>query len=451
MTALPLTLGPLRADGFALYRSGVRWLVPSGQRVRAGQVIGYCNVKLEPNARLAAGLSFADELELQVAFAARIDGRVALAAQAMSGGYLDLHGIKLWSAEETVGEIEPAAPETGGEAAGRLRLLALAGRRMTALADVHSGLMPGWLGRIRGWWCEEDEAPVTLLSLGICDATGVVLGAASAFFEMFEHAPFPAQMVFVPDHPLAPAAPVLLDQLRRTPAEMAEIAADLQAALHAARPAATAEDHMMAGALLATMRRSPLTDSYPVFTGSGSRRLGPATAVLLSLNAEPQVILRHRRLGYRLHMLRHHQAAAGPALRQWLAAAFEPVRRSVEDIRRDYAELIDTLGRETGARVLILNRMSTSGLETVSNYAAFDAPLGDTLANVASKELNLMLEDLAETHPLQIVDVDAIAADLGGAEHLPDGVHQSSLMQTAIRGEILAALRGAGREAPRLS
>lgn len=167
---------------------------------------------------------------------------------------------------------------------------------------------------------------------------------------------------------------------------------------------------------------------------------GPANAVLLSLHAEPQTILRHRTLGYRLHVMRHHQAAAGPAARAWLASAFEPVRRSVDDIKADYEALIDRMARKTGGRVLILNRMSTSGREDISNYAGFDAPMSDTLENIASKELNLMLEDIADRRELHIVDVDAMAADLGGAEHLPDGIHQSGAMQNAVRGEILHVL-----------
>jgi hypothetical protein len=84
--------------------------------------------------------------------------------------------------------------------------------------------------------------------------------------------------------------------------------------------------------------------------------------------------------------------------------------------------------------------MSTSGYEDISNYMGFDLPLSDTLANVASKELNLMLEDIADTRQLHIVDVDAIAANIGGREHLPDGIHQSGPMQMVLRQEILEIL-----------
>jgi small ligand-binding sensory domain FIST len=138
--------------------------------------------------------------------------------------------------------------------------------------------------------------------------------------------------------------------------------------------------------------------------------------------------------------MRHHQAAAGPAIRAWLAEAFEPVRRSIDDIKHDYETLIDAVKDATGGQMIVLNRMSTSGYEDLSNYMGFDLPLSDTLANVASKELNLMLEDIADTRELHVVDVDAIAANIGGREHLPDGIHQSGPMQMVLRQEILEIL-----------
>ena len=440
MTSIDLHLGPLRAEGCNIVRSGLRWLCRSGQYCRPNQVVAYCNISLDPvRARLGGPPLFADELELQVAFAPRIGGHISINSSAARGGYLDVRGIDPWDPDTVIASIKPDPSSNDQVDASQLRLLMLAGRRMTALADAPSGLLPGWHSRTRGWWCDPGEQPVTLLSLGICDATGLVVGEQCAFFEMFEAMPMAAQMVFVPDHPLAPAAPVLLDQLQRTPAQFDAIAADLKGFLSEAA-VTSPDDWMFAGTLLSTMRRNPIRDSYNVFSPAGPARLGPADAVLLSLNAEPQTILQHRELGYRVHIMRHHQAAAGPAIREWLAEAFVPVRRSIDDIKRDYEALIDTMARATGARPIILNRMSTSGYEDISSYMPFDAPMSDVLSNVASKELNLMLNDIADQRDLYVVDVDAIAADLGGGEHLPDGVHQSGPMQMVLRQEILKIL-----------
>ncbi|HVZ30506.1 MAG TPA: hypothetical protein VG839_08945 [Asticcacaulis sp.] len=440
MTAVPLRLGPLSADGYNIFRSGLRWLLPPGSYCRANQPFAYCNISLEATGmRMQGPPPFAEEMELQVAFAPRVGGIVRAGTGAERGGYLSIRGVDGWEADTVVAHLETEAKQV--VEAGQLRLLMLAGRRFTGLADVHSGLLPGWHGRSRGWWGDAGETPVTLLSLGICDATGVVLGEHCAFLEMFEAAADAAQMVFVPDHPLAPSAPVLLDQIERTPAQYQALADDLRRYLSDSSIAPTGDDWMVAGALLSVMQKSPIQDSYSLFTPSGPVRAAPAETVLLSLSTEPQSILRHKRLGYHVQIMRHHQQAAGPAFRAWLSSAFEPVKRGIDDIRRDYERLLDTMHARTGARALVINRMSTSGYEDISSYAPFDAPMSDTLSSIAAKELNLMLHDLTDSHDLAIIDVDALAADMGGAEHLPDGIHQSGPIQAALRNEILHVLQ----------
>jgi hypothetical protein len=441
---IPLHLGPLKAEGYKIHRSGVRWLCEPGQMCRANQVVAYFNLSIEPaGTRAISPVPFAEERELQVACAPRVAGRLMYDSDAAPGGYLSVIGVNLWDADDVLGriEVDGASTDLDGDA-GRARLLLLAGRRMTPLVDVHSGLLPGWNGRSRGWWCEEGETPVTLLTLGICDLTGVIMGEQCAFMEMFRSETAPSQFVFIPDHPIAPSAPVLLDQLERSPAQFQAISADLQAALSKPGIAPTADDWTFAGTMLSALQRCPMRETYDLVSASGLSRSKPADAVLLSLHAEPPVILRHKTLGYRLHVLRHHQPAAGPALRHWLASAFESVGRTTDDIKADYEKLIDAVKKSTGARVLILNRMSTSGDENISTYAPFDSPMSGTLANIASKELNLMLHDLAASRNIGIVDIDAMTADIGGGQHLPDGIHQSRALQDLVRAEILHLLQG---------
>lgn len=440
MTLVPLVLGPLEAKGFTILRSGVRWLVEDGQWCPAHRPIGFVNVSIEPVGKLAGGQPmFADEMELQVAFAPRVAGRLKLDGDMARGGYLSIRTVAAWDADTQVGQIETDEAPDDGEA-GSLRLLMLAGRRMTALADVHSGLLPGWHSRSRGWWSEPGTTPITLLSLGVCDAAGVVTGAQTAFTEMFELDRDATQMVHIPDHPIAPCLPVLLDQIERTPDQYEAIAQDVHRHFGSLSKPPTANDWMFLGAMLAALQNAPLKDRYDIFSAGGLQRLGPPDAVLLSLAVEPQSILRHRTLGYHMHVMRHHQAAAGPAVRAWLSSAFEPVKRPIDAIRKDYERLIDSLQHLSGTRVICLNRMSTSGHEDIASYMGFDAPLSETLSNVAAKEMNLMLDDIAISRGIDIIDVDAIAADLGGAEHLPDGIHQSGPLQTILRQEILGCL-----------
>jgi hypothetical protein len=450
MSVVKLRLGPLGAENFTLVRSGVHWLFPPGYLCRANEVLGYCNISLERATPTlwADAVPFADE-RLQVAFASRVAGRVYPAPGLAPGGYLNVLGVHPWDPETMLVELDrsdvpPEASDPIPGSAMDLRLLLIAGRRMTELADVHGGLLPGWHSRKRAWWCDAPGDLATLLSLGICDVTGVILGEQAAFFEMFEAMEDPAQIVFMPDHPAVPCAPFLLDQFRRTDAERRDIAADLWRGLHEAKMTPTADDWLFAGTLLAALELSPIRDDHPLLTPDGLTNSGPARAMLLSLSAEPQSLLRHQRLGYSLHMLAHLRGATGPATRNWLATAFEPVRRTIADIYRDYTNLIDAVAQGTGGRFLILNRMSTSGQEDIANYAPFDAPMSDTLSNIASKELNIMLDDLAAERDVTIIDVDAIAAEFGGAEHLPDGIHQSAALQAAIRAEIAHCLGSPG-------
>lgn len=444
MTSLPLSCGPLNADGFVIRRSGIRWLCEDGHLCRPNEVIGFCNISLEQEAgQRSLNFPLADELELQVAFAPRLGGRLRIAGGNSPGGYLNVFGLHVWNPNDVLGHLEQVSGNEDQIQAGSggLRLLMLAGRRMNGLADVDSGILPGWHNRSRAWWCDQSGSDFsTLLCLGICDAAGVVRGNQTPFVETFEAIPSPAQFVYVPDHPVVPCAPVLHEQFVRSPAQNEALAADLSSGLTGSRVVPNADDWMFAGALLSSLQHSPMREKYDVLTPTGLRQLGPADTILLSLSAEVQTILRHKKLGYSIQMLRHRQAAAGPAIRAWLASAFEPVKRTVNNIQQDYRQLIDTVAAQTGARVLILNRMSTSGFEDITSYAPFDAPMGEILENIAAKEMNLMLHDLAEECDVSIVDVDAIAADLGGSEHLPDGIHHSAAMQAVVRSEILHIL-----------
>jgi hypothetical protein len=449
LTTRPLVLGPLRAEGYALYRSSLRWLVPPGSQCRANEVFAYCTISLVADGRRPNGQPlFADETALQVALASRAAGRV-FGGQAR-GGLLSTRSVETWAKDDVVAYLEHDDDSDDGEAMP-LRLLLLAGRRVSELANSHAGLLGGWLERSRGWWSDGDEPPLTLLCLGICDATGVVSGMEGAYLEMFEAEARPTQCVYTSEGPLVHTACVLLDQLARTPAQAKAIGGDIQRWLATSNIAPTPEDWIAFGALLAGLERSPIQESYPILTGSGAGLATAADVLLLSLSAEPRAILRHRSLGYYVHLMPYHKHAAGPAFRAWLDSAFEFVSRSVADIRRDYERLIEVVTQTTGARVAIVNRMSTSGDEDVWSYTPFDSPLGDTLTTIAAKELNLMLHDLSETHEVAIIDLDALAAELGGAAHVPDGIHQSGPIQAALRAElrqVLDAARPARRLAP---
>ncbi len=440
MSEVTLRFGPLNALGFNVQRSGVNWLCEDGHYCRPNEVIAYCNISLElaPGQRFVAN-PFPEERELQVAMAARMAGRLRI-SDAEPGGHLNVHGSLPWRSEDVLGFIDTAGDDPIARF-DQMRIMLLAGRRTTALAAVEIGLLSGWHSRSRAWWSDEDGiSGPTLLSMGICDCYGPVLGDRGAFTEMFEAASSPAQIVYVPDQPITPCAPFLAEQFTRTPEQLQAIAADLQLALSAGRTPVSAQDWLFAGTMLGVLGRSPMREKYNILTASGLQVAGPPEAIMLSLNAEFATLIRHKKLGYCLHIMRHHLNAAGPVIREWLANDFEIVQRRTADIKRDYERLFDLVSRETGARFLIVNRMSSSGQEDITNYAAFDSPMADTLQTIAAKELNLMLHDLVISHGIDIIDIDCLAGELGASAHLPDGTHQSGLMQQFVRMELLNCL-----------
>jgi hypothetical protein len=432
--------------------SGLRWLRGDGDLCRPNDVIAYCSIGLVPAAGspIAARGSepFATEaLDFQVAFAPRVGGRLRRSAASTRGGLLDqLPYFQRWSPDFVIGHLEPDGdvPSSDAVAACELRLLIGCRRRVTGLADVRTGFLTGWHDRSRAWWADGDGPLGTLLSTGICELAGIVRGEQGAFHEIFTAVRGPAPVVFVPDETLVPSARLLAEQFVRKPGDAQAIAVDFARALANGAIPATGSDWMFAGAVMTALGRSPLSDRYDVLLRGALRRDVAVDAVVLSLHSETGMMLRHRRLGYVLKCHRFRFDEAGPGVRAWLKASFEPLERTPDEIRRDYVALIDAVRARSPVRVLVLNCMSTSGTEVIASYVPFERPMRRTLTTIRSKELNLMLHDVARERDIAIVDTDAIAAELGGGAHLPDGVHASGLLEAEVRAEILRILDARG-------
>jgi hypothetical protein len=445
LTVVALRLGPLEVEGFTVERSGLRWLRQDGDLCRRGEAIGYCNIGLRQKRKQPGStMPFGNEArDLQMAFATPIPGRLRRRSALTLGGFQNFQFVAFWNPDEIVAHIEPEGGPSPGASYCDARLLMMAGRRMTDLAEVRSGLLTGWHRRSRG--CRiEGKGPIgTLLGLGLCEIEGVIRGESRAFLEILESIEGPAQLVFVPSTVLVPCARVVSEQIRRGPAEYAAILNDFVESLACGAVTPDAGDWIFAGALLRTLGASPATERYVMLTRDGLRETGPPDAIVLSLSAEYPTILRHRTLGYALHLLDFRVASAGgTAFSSWLRANFELVNRSVEDIHADYLALIDLIRAQAPkTQVLINNMMSTSGQEDIQTYGSFDAPLEARLDSVRAKDLNLMLCDLARERDIAIIDTDAIAAEFGGRLSLPDGVHQNGAMQSEMRAEILHILR----------
>jgi hypothetical protein len=446
LSLIPLSLGPLLAPGFTIHRSGVRWLCDDDHLCRPGEVVAFCNIGLLPADRALGASPFRSESrDFQVAFATRAGGYLRKAERSSRGGFLDLlFTHRPWRPEFTLGTVR-CAPDEAREIAsdGGLELLFLAGRRATEFAEDRSGLLTGWHDRTRAWWGSGEAAHGTLLSLGICEQLGVVRGERFAFFELFEAAVGPAHVVFVADDLLVPCAPILTEQLRRSEAESRAMASDLCRSIADGSTLAPG-DLVFAASLMSALQRSPLTDRYPLLTRGGLREAGSANAVLLSLNAESPSVFRHRRLGYTMRCHHFRMTELSADARAWIDANFERVPRTLDDVRRDYDALIDAVRERSATEILVLNAVSTQGYEDIPSYAPFDAPLGESLASVRTRELNLVLHDVARERNVAIIDADRIAAELGTGAHVHQGVHYSGRMQEEVRGEILRILRSRG-------
>jgi hypothetical protein len=454
LTSVPLRLGPLAPPGFLLRRSGIRWLREAGATVRPGEAVAVCNVGLQPQTALAAkGAPFAEEgLDLQVVMASRVGGRLIRGENSSLGGFLDLlDHFQIWRPEFAIGSIEPDGGATLAGSVDEVSLVMTATRRHADVAGGGDSILRGWNDRSRAWRAEGDGPLGTVASLGICEMTGVIRGERRAFLELFEQVAGPVQAIHFADEPVLPSAPVLTELTARTDAEREAIAADLVEYL--ARAKARPAEWIFAGAMLRGLQRTPLSEGYDILARGALRRLGPADAVVLSASAESG-LARHRKLGYALSMNGFRVTRAGPNITAWVNAAFEPIRRTVDEVARDYRLLFAAIRGGQGRlprHVLIVNLMSSAGDDDVQNYQAFDEPMGDVLASVRARDMNLMLYDLAREHDdVAIVDLDAITAEMGGQRNLPDGIHSSGALQAELRGEIVRILtaRGAPGFAP---
>ncbi len=448
VTAIDIPLGPLDAGAFIVKRSGLRWLVPDGHHCRAGEVVAFCNVGLarrpgmpRPNAMPFAG----EDMDLQVTLAPNLSGALHQRPMASRGGDLDqLHFFQNWQDDQVLAALEPdtepAAPAPAPAPAPAWVLGFVAGRRMTELAEDRSGLLTGWHNRARAWHGEHGDH-ATVLSLGICVQKGIFRGDDNAFQDMLHDSPDHLHIVDIPDEALVPCSAVLIDQLQR---DAAANAGDMARGMLSGWVVPTPADWIFAGCALAALTGNPLAERYDLLSRQGLGQAVMPKAVILSIHSEATAVLRHRKLGYRAFWHSFRINSAGPAVRDWLTTNFEKITRSVEDIRHDLLTLRGLLAGLGVEHMLIFNAMSSSGHEDIFSYAAFDGPLGDSLKTVRAKEFNVMLHDLSETSDIAVIDVDAIATQLGGGAHVPDGVHQSRALQQALRREVLHILTERG-------
>jgi len=449
-----LRLPRLRANPFGLLRSGLRWLRRSGEAVAAREPLAVCSVRLVGERDAGLATPFPEEQnDIQVVLASPGAGVVSLRADASRGGFQDLVGGEDWDDQVVVGSID------GPAGAVELTPLLLVGRRGFDSGEGRGALLAGWHERARGFWDGAGgEGPVgTVLSLGTCEQTGVFRGEEMAFLEWFARAPGPAQVVSVSDERTVHSAAILLQHLRRTPAEaraIAEVVHDWIGermalagpdAFPAFAPPASrgallgrwpeAQNVLFATYLLAeAVGTSPILERTQLIRRGGLAEQRPPDAVALSLWSDFAPHFRHKRTGWlvAIHGFRFGQFI-GPGVMDWLRRDFERVPRSVADTERDLAALADEVTARTGAALLVQNVIASSESDRVPNYAW----LGDAFAEsvpIMTAEANLMLSGLTRHPAISMIDSDALAVELG-VRHCRDRFHGSRELLEAQRAE----------------
>ena len=439
---IPIVLGPIDIEGYNLTRSGVRWLHEDGQPCSKGEIIAFCNIVITSKGSKGPRLILFNEesQDLKIAISTPISGRVRHSEERVLGGWGNIRQTLRWDENDVVGYIEPQDESLAKLEKVQGSLFMVAGRRVTPIAEDHSGLLTGWFDRTRA--CSlESEGPIgTLLSLGICNLRNVIRGESSAFLEIIKDVT--GHVVNVSDNLLVYNSRVMIELLNRQPTHYHEILRDFSMGGMKGQVLPFGIDWAFAGEFLRCLQVCHFAEDYKVATRKGVKSLATPEAILLSLEAETSPMMRHLKLGYAFSYQGYRRAQFPPAFKAWLQPNFELVKRNLYEIHADYVRLIKSIReRAPSTQILVVNMMSSSAEFALHRFGDFESPIGETAPGVRAQDLNLLLCDLAREHDVAIVDADAIAAKFGGKHTMPDGVHTNGIMEAELRREILRIMK----------
>jgi hypothetical protein len=456
-----LTMPVLSASPWQLQRSGLSWLRRSGESLAAGEPMASCYLRLFESSSSDNSMPLRDERnDLQVVLAPTEPCTVTLREALSKGAYQALVEASDWSPGESI------ADASSLRGSGVLSALLLAGRRGFENGEGRGDLLAGWHERVRGYWQGggSEGGFGTVLALGTCEQNAVFRGDDRAFLSWFARAPGPAQIISVSDDRCVHSSAVVLQHLRRTPAEAAAITQAVYAwigermggvdatmfpsfqaeasrgTLHGRWPAA--QDILYAMHLLAeSVGTSPILERSEAITSRGIIELEPPKAIAMSLGSEFSPHFRHRKTGWiiSIHGFRFGPFV-GPGFAEWLRRDFEQLNRSVEDSQRDFTALADEVKARTGASFLVQNLISSDLRDRISNYAWLGEAFEESVP-VRGNEANVMLSDLARSHNIALIDSDAMAAE-HGITQVPDRFHASRELVELQRSEVHRVLQG---------
>jgi hypothetical protein len=276
------------------------------------------------------------------------------------------------------------------------------------------------------------------VSLGNCEHLGFFAGAAGDFAYWLGGFEGPLHVVFKPDRILVPSAAALRSALGRDDEARERMLQDFASWFpEFAHGPPTARPWLA----IATLAEESLEPPVPVrhhaiVDGSGQRLECQPGLVFLSLANEFAVHLRHRELGYVIS-IPGFQFAKNPELKPALLRRFDPIRPTAAETRENLAAAFRRIRQVTGAQVAVLN--VTTDPSRIFDWSQIPNP--EEVAAVRSMDLNLALWEAAEQERCWVVDVEALAIELGIRGAHPDRVHPSAALDELVRGAVRARVR----------
>jgi hypothetical protein len=238
----------------------------------------------------------------------------------------------------------------------------------------------------------------------------------------------------VPDGILVPSASIIQEQISRSAAESENLIQNFSDSIKASPTPCKPEDYLFYGDLLTSISRNPVFEKSITFTRTGIHEHHQADVVITSLMSQQRRIFRNKAHGYSIAIYDWRLGRLGNHPKQWLRDNFEPITRNADQIGESFKSLSQALGSKV--RFLVANLPPNPKNSPVIKFDQFDDQTFHEIWSVSRLEHNLLLDDLAEQGYLEVIDLEAICAEHGVIENVPDGVHMSSAVQLEVIREI---------------
>jgi len=428
-----ISFGQLNLSEHFVQRSGLRWIASNGQHCKQGAPLAYCNILIIKKG--GSSIFKTDESrDLQVVFLCPASGTLKIGEHTSFGGIIDQRPYYFpWDEHEPIGQLtqDVTQPSSNNLAAD---IVFTVGRRYANFAENRNGLSSGWFQSTRSWKGDCQKITRTLLALGSCEIINTLRGDQIANLDALNLLPGNNQIIVVPDGIHIPSATIIHEQINRSAVEYESLATNFSQSIKALDTPCQAEDYLFYGDLLSSLARNLVFEKNVTFTRSGEQEHHQVDVVITSLMSQQRRIFRNKALGYSIaiHDWRINELGNHP--KEWLRDNFESITRGPNQIGESLKLLSQSLGPKV--RLLVANLPPNPKNPPITKYDQFDSQTFHEIWSVSRHEHNVMLDDLADQGFLEVIDLEAMCAEYGVAENVPDGVHMSNAVQLEVVREI---------------